>query len=216
MGTNNNFIHTDRCGVTVIGSSVIRVSPDSASIVAAVSRSETEPKDAFASARTAANAVQEFLKEQGIRSFSSSRITLTQEYRPGQGESRNITLGYKARIGFNIKLSDLDRVEELVSGLIAHGANELVAVSYQTSLLQETRNDARRQAIAAAKEKAELYCHEAGVTIGRVLGINDLLPTPPMPKSPSPAAASTLSDPEEITIAANVEMTFEINRDGLD
>jgi uncharacterized protein len=213
MSTNNNFIHSDRCGVTVVGSSVIRVSPDSVSIVAAVSRMEAEPKEAFSNARAAANAVEEFLKSEGIRSFSSSRITLAQEIRLGHGDMRNPAMGYKARIGFNIKLTDLDRVGELVSGLIAAGANELAAVNYQTSLLKETRNDARREAIAAAKEKAELYSHEAALTIGRVLAINEVIMNAPPPKPPS---AATLTDPAEISVAANVEMTFEIVRDGLE
>jgi uncharacterized protein len=217
MGTNNNFLHTDRCGITVFGSSTVRVSPDSASIIAAVSRSETGPAEAFAAAKAAAAGVQDFLKEQGVRNFSSSRITLAQEYRiVNQAEKSGPTLGYKARIGFNIKVSDLDRVEGLVSGLVAAGANELQAVTYQSSLLPEMRNDARRQAIAAAKEKAELYCQEAGVSVGKVLAIDEVAAIPPGPKPPPQSPAAATVDPAEITVAANVTMTFEINREGMD
>ena len=213
MPTNNNFLHPDRCGVTVAGVGTVRLFPDSASIAAAVSCSEPEAKDALTNARTTAAQVQAFLKNQGIRSFSASRITLTQEYRPNQGDSRKLVPGYKARIGFNIKLADLDQVDDVVSGLIAAGANELLNIAYQSSVIQEARNDARRQAINAAKDKANLYCQEVGVTAGKVLGINEVF-YPAAPKPPIPPGVPNAADPTELSVGATVEVTFEIIRDG--
>ena len=46
------------------------------------------------------------------------------------------------------------------------GANELTSVTFQTTRLKEVRADARRRAVAAAREKAELYCSAAGVSAG--------------------------------------------------
>ena len=89
-------------------------------------------------------------------------------------------------------------------------------MTYQSSLLPEMRNDARRQAIAAAKEKAELYCQEAGVSVGKVLAIDEVAAIPPGPKPLPQSPAAATADPAEITVAANVTMTFEINREGMD
>ena len=125
---------------------------------------------------------------------------------------RKMTPGYVARIGFNIKLNDLDLVEDVVSGLISAGANELVNIAYQSSLILEARNDARRQAVNAAKEKAILYCQELGVTIGKVLAINEVL-TPAAPKPPIVPGIPNNSDPTDLSVGATVEVTFEIDRD---
>lgn len=210
MATNNNFVHPEKCGVTVVGSATVKLSPDSAAIVAAVSRSEAEAKDALAQARASADQVQAFLKERGIRNFSASRITLTQDFRITKKEEA-MAAGYKARIGFNIKLTDLDHIDEIVTGIIAAGANELLAINYQSSLMNEYRNDARRQAIAAAREKAELFCQELSVSLGRVLAMNEIINVPT--KNPPLPGIPNLSDPTELAVASNVEVTYEIERD---
>jgi uncharacterized protein YggE len=66
----------------------------------------------------------------------------------------------------------MDKVDPLLSGLIAAGANELTSVTFQTTRLKDLRADARRRPVAAAREKAELYCQAAGVTVGTVLAID--------------------------------------------
>jgi uncharacterized protein YggE len=161
-------------GVRVFGSAVIRVAPDIATILVGVSRLEQQPEPAFAAARTAAQSVGAYLQRRGMQDFGSSRITLSQDFRYVNGEQRFV--GYAARIGFSVVLRNMDQVEETVTGLIGAGANELTSVTFQTSRLREVRADARRRAIAAAREKAELYCAAAGVVAGGVLAIEDANP----------------------------------------
>ena len=161
-------------GVKVYGSAVIRVAPDVATLHVAVSRREQQPEAAFAAARTAAQAVGGYLHRRGLQDVGSSHITLSQEFRYTNGEQR--FMGYVARIGFSVVLRNMDQVEETLTGLIKAGANELTSVQFQTSRLRELRADARRRAVAAAREKAELYCAAAGVTAGAVLSIEDANP----------------------------------------
>ncbi len=161
-------------GVRVFGSAVVRVTPDIATILVGVSRLEQQPEAVFAAAREAARAVAAYLQRRGMQDVGSSRITLSQEHRFAGGEQR--FLGYAARIGFSVVLRDVDQVEETLTGMIGAGANELTSVTFQTSRLREVRADARRRAIAAAREKAELYCTAAGVAVGRVLAIDDANP----------------------------------------
>jgi uncharacterized protein YggE len=163
-----------RHGVRVFGSAVIRVAPDIATVLVGVSRLEQQPEPAFAAARKAAQAVGAYLQRRGMQDFGSSRITLSQEFGYADGEQR--FAGYAARIGFSVVLRNMDQVEETVTGLIGAGANELTSVTFQTSRLREVRADARRRAIAAAREKAELYCAAAGVVAGAVLAIEDANP----------------------------------------
>ena len=73
-------------------------------------------------------------------------------------------------------LRSLDRTEDIVSGLVDSGADEIRSIEFQTSDLKEIRSKARRLAIAAAQEKARIYADAAGVSIGHVLHIQDVNP----------------------------------------
>lgn len=161
-------------GVKVFGSAVLRVAPDTASIVVAVSRIEQKPEAAFAKSREGAQGITAYLHKAGVKDFGSSRVTLSQEFRYSNGESKFI--GYQAKIEFNVVLREMDKVDAVLSGLIAAGANTLTSVTFQTTRLKELRADARRRAVAAAREKADLYCGAAGVAVGRVLAIEDVNP----------------------------------------
>ena len=49
-------------------------------------------------------------------------------------------------------------------------------MTFQTTRLKDVRADARRQAILAAREKAEVYASAAGISLGHVIGIEDVNP----------------------------------------
>ena len=205
-------------GVRVFGSAVVRVAPDTAAIVVAVSRTEQKPEAAFAKAREAAQAVNAYLHKAGLEDFGSSRVTLSQEFRYTNGENRFV--GYQAKIGFNVVVRELDKADTVLSGLIAAGANELTSVTFQTTRLKDLRADARRRAVAAAREKAELYCEAAGVAVGCVLAIEDVNPeslsgrseghTYREPVAVDDAGEPGAIDPGAITVGAAVNVVYRI------
>jgi uncharacterized protein YggE len=161
-------------GVSVFGSAVLRVPPDMAAVVVAVTRVEQKPDAAFTKARDAARAVTAYLQKAGVQDFGSSRATLANEFR-GVGNDRRF-VGYQAMIEFSVIARDLDRVDALITETLAAGANLLQSVTFQTSRLKELRAEARRRAVLAAREKAELYCAAAGVAVGAVVSIEDVNP----------------------------------------
>jgi uncharacterized protein len=161
-------------GVSVFGSAVIRVEPDLASLSFGVSWIEKEPQDAFTAAREAAQKVSSFLQSAGIAEVSTSRVELTQAFEYKNNENRSI--GYRATIKYHLLLHDLDRMESVLVGVVAAGANIVDAVSLQTSRLKEYRAEARQRAVNAAREKAEIYCQASGVRLGAVIHIEDVNP----------------------------------------
>jgi uncharacterized protein YggE len=79
-------------------------------------------------------------------------------------------------VTFNVTLTDLNRMEEVLVGVVDAGANEVGSAEFLTTRLKELRMEARRRAVAAAREKAENYCRAAGVTLGEVVSIADQNP----------------------------------------
>jgi uncharacterized protein len=204
--------------VKVFGSAILRVAPDTASIAIAVSRLEQKPKDAFANARQGAEAVNACLHKSGVKEFGASRVSLAQEFKYTNNENR--FAGYRARIGYSIVLRDLDRLDAVLTELIDAGANELASVTFQTTRLKDVRAEARRRAVAAAKEKAALYCDAAGVSLGRVFAIEDINPETLSgrseghvyrePMAVDDAGELKAVDPGAITVGAAVNIYFEL------
>jgi uncharacterized protein len=71
---------------------------------------------------------------------------------------------------------DLDDVQQLLVDLVAAGANEIEGVDFDVSAKADLRAEARRQAVAAARNKAGLYAEAAGARLGPVMHIDDVDP----------------------------------------
>lgn len=200
-------------GLSVFGSATIRVVPDYASIWLGVSRRTETPQDAFPEANTASAAVMRFLKQEGVENIRSSRVTLSQT---SWKEREELLSGYVARIEHQFTTNELDLLDALLIGAIAAGANDLREVRFQTSELAEYRKDARTGAVAAARQKAELYAEAAGVSIVGVRAIEDVNPDgrpKSTPRGGPPAgggAGDEPLDPGSIQVVGRVQMLFDI------
>ena len=161
-------------GVNVFGSSLIRVEPDIVSLNFAVSRLHQHPKDAFQEVRKVSQSVRRYLEETHVDEVNTSRLTISQSFRYTSGEQKFI--GYTAKVVYRVLLRQLDKMEDVLAGIVDTGVNEIESVDFQTTKLKELRADVRRQAINAAREKAENYCNAAGVTLGKVIHIEDVNP----------------------------------------
>jgi uncharacterized protein YggE len=161
-------------GISVFGSALIKTPPDLVSIQASVARTEQKPSAAFSKVRKIAHEVKDFLRRSKIEEFGMSQMTLAAEFAFVSGQRKFV--GYTARITFRMILRSLDRTEDVVSGLVDSGADEIRSIEFQTSDLKEVRANARRLAIVAAREKAQIYADAAGVAIGQVIHIEDVNP----------------------------------------
>jgi uncharacterized protein YggE len=203
--------------VKVFGSAVIKVEPDVVSLHFGVSRKANQPKDAFNATHQAARDVRAYLSKAGVKDVAESRVTLSQltEYTGG----KHVPAGYQSRVTFNVLLTDLGRMEELLVGVVGAGANEIGSVQFRTTALKAHRTAARQRAVAAAREKAELYCRAAGVGLGAVVSIEDGNPnalrgtgeqnvsdeTPAEDAGPDRALS-----PASIIVGASVTMVFAL------
>lgn len=208
-------------GVTVFGSAINRVQPDMVQITGSVSSLEQKPADAFSKAKKAARNVQDYLGRLKIAEFGVSRAALQRQLKFANGAQQ--FAGYQARISFRISLKELDRADEIAEGLVGAGMNEIERISFETSRLKEERAEARRMAVSAAIDKAEIYCSAAGVNRGCVIHIEDINPmvvqgnefqprgvhAPPGFQNDSDGGAL---DPSLIEIGGAVFVTFEIGR----
>jgi uncharacterized protein YggE len=163
-------------GANVYGSAVLRTEPDRALAEIGVARVAATAKAAFSETGKAVEAVVKSVRRNNIapEAVEVSRVVLTSAHE-GFGQAQKF-IGYRARVTFRILIGRLDGVEKILADAVEAGANEVVSVKYLTTHLAELRAQARREAVFAARRKAEVYCGAAGVSLGHVLHIEDLNP----------------------------------------
>jgi uncharacterized protein YggE len=84
--------------------------------------------------------------------------------------------GYIVRRGFKIRIRDIKAFEQVYTGLIDRGLNRVGGINFQTSELEKLRISARKAAVKAAKDKAEVLAGELGATLAGVQSIQDTSP----------------------------------------
>jgi uncharacterized protein len=160
-------------GVAAYGAASVKAMPDLVRIRFKVIKLEQTPSDAFNVASDAVRAVRQALREHGVADAAVDRSRLDLKSMWDYANQRRF-LGYQCQASFAVESADLDDVQQLLVDLVAAGANEIEAVEFDVRAKPELRSQARRQAVAAARRKAELYAEAAGVRVGAVLHIDDV------------------------------------------
>jgi len=75
--------------------------------------------------------------------------------------------GYFARRGYSITVKDTKVLEDLISSALKNGANRLMGIEYRSTELRKHRDEARKMAIKAAREKAVELAGELEMKVGK-------------------------------------------------
>lgn len=135
-----------------------------------------------------------------------------------------VPAGYNVNRQFRIRITDLAKFEAIYRGLVEGGVNQVGGIQFNSSELRKHKDEARLQAVRAAREKATAMAGELGATIIAVKSIEE--------SSPGRAAnmnfmQNTVSDPfgdsgegsfaaGQIQITANVNVVFYLGNAKMD
>lgn len=129
---------------------------------------------------------------------------------------RQILRGYSVSQNLNVKVRQMDKVSSIIEAAGAIGLNQVGNLSFAIDNPEALKQQAREQALAQAKEKAETLANVVGVKLGKIISFSESENTnPPVPiyamdKSVAGlgggAVAPTVeAGSNEITIIATVE-----------
>ena len=114
-----------------------------------------------------------------------------------------------------IRLRDVTKVASVIDTLVTAGANDIGGINFMVSQASKLLDDARGQAVADARRKAEIYAKAAGVTLGAPLSISEEGAAQPLFRArmaaPMAAAPAPIAQGEE-TLSITVGMTWAIKR----
>ena len=162
--------------IVVTGTGEVSGKPDVLTAEFAVEAGGSTVGQALDRADIAATRMRDALVRAGIAGadLQTSNISIG----PKVNADQTIT-GYLASQGLTTKIRNLPRAGKIMSAAIAAGgdAARLNGVSFAIENDAALLTGARRKAFADARRKAELYAHEAGRPLGRVLAVSETDPS---------------------------------------
>jgi len=141
----------------------------------------------------------------------------TNGYCPG---GRQVLRGYQVRQSTTVKVRDTAKAGDLLTGAGTKGATEVSGLNFTFDDPNKLQSDARGEAIADAKAKADALAKQLGVTLVRVVSFNENSGGYPTPMyyakdtavgmgGAEPARAPEISVGQN-KVQSNVSVTYEI------
>jgi uncharacterized protein len=199
--------------IAVTGEATVSVPPDLAQVDAGVTSDAKTAREASDANSAAMGKVLLALKSAGIeqKDYQTSRLSLQPEYAPNrQGPSP--VVGYRASNRVTIRVRDVTKVANVIDTLVGAGANDIGGINFMVSQASKLLDDARTQAVADARRKAEIYAKAAGATLGAPLSISEegAAPRPVFrAKMAAEMAAAPVAQGEE-TLSVTVNVSWAI------
>jgi len=221
-----------------------RRTPDIALFNAGVVSQAVTASEALADNSRRMDRVIAALKRAGIaeRDIQTSAISLQPRYSDPDRDAQTLArttgrpyvppteapkiIGYEARNTVQVRVRNLGTMGKIIDTLISEGANQVDGPSFTLDEPREALDEARREAVAVGRQRAELYAQATGMRVAKLLSVSEgggyypvqqaIVVTgsrigyggAPPPPPPPPAPVS----PGELNLGVSVSMQFELTR----
>lgn len=196
--------------ITVTGFGSASGAPDVAYISLGVQFNDADPTAAFNRVNTGIAAVREAMLEMGIdeRDLQTSGFNMwVQEmYDPSGMATGNRT--YNATNMLNITVRDISRAGDVITAGINAGANMINSLNFNISDPSGLAQEARVEAVADARARAEQLAGLLGLTVGDVVRIDESVQGAALPEARFAIGAGMGGGVSEGTLAVNVQVTI--------
>jgi uncharacterized protein YggE len=198
--------------------------PDLAIFSAGVVTQGATASEALAANAAAMNRVIATLKKAGLadKDIQTSQISLNPvysqpEYGPnGMPRQEPRITGYQAVNNVSIRSRNVSGFGKILDALVAAGANQVNGPSFQMAEPAAAMDEARLDAMKAARARADLYARAAGLRVVRIVSISESGGySPPQPiyaraMKVEAAAAPTPIQLGEVEAEVNLSVQFEL------
>lgn len=157
--------------ITVSGTGIVKAEPNVAYVSTGVVTEGSTAKEAIARNTAAMSKLVEGLKKSGIAAGDIQTTTFNVGPRytqPKDGKPATIN-GYQVTNQVRLTIRNVAKLGDLLDEAIVLGANQINHIAFDIADAEPLKDDARKQAVANARKRAELYASAAGVSLGDVL-----------------------------------------------
>lgn len=191
--------------------------PDLAIISAGVATRQTTASAAIQENAARMDRVLSALKRAGIeeRDIQTSSINLNPEYRYQENKAPEL-VAYSATNQVSVRFRDIRNTGRVLDALVAEGANQINGPTLTIEKPEAALDEARMNAIASGRARADLYARALGKRVTRVISVSEsgggypVPPPMPMVERMSAQAADTKIMAGEQKLQVTVSMVFEL------
>jgi uncharacterized protein YggE len=159
--------------VVTAGEGVVRRAPDRAYVtVAAETRAQT-PKDAQRLNTEAMTAVTARIKDAGIAADAIQTIAYSLQPEFDYANGKQTLRGYVARNQLQVRVDTLSRLGDILTASVGSGATTIGGIRFDLQDRDAAEREALRKAVVDARARAEAAAAGAGLTIDRIVRIEE-------------------------------------------
>jgi len=163
-------------GIAVAGEGKVSVRPDIGLLNLGVEVTAATVADARNQAADAMQAMQDTMGAEGVAAedIKTQYFNIYPQYNYYDGSAPTIT-GYTVSNQVAVKVRNLDKVSAVLDAAIEAGGDavRVNGISFTVEDPESFLSDARREAVANARAKAEVLAEAAGVKLGDAISINE-------------------------------------------
>lgn len=214
--------------ISVAGKGEVVAEPDIATFSFSVTKESKAVEEAQEASAKAVSAILAYLKEQGIaeKDIQTTGYTIYPRYEYPDARSsiyppygRQTLAAYVVTQSITVKVRELAKAGELLSGAGSRGATEVSGLSFDFDKRDAMVKEARDKAIAEAREEADKLANALGVRLVRIVSYSDNGNYIPLYKrayavemqaSNGSADASASLPAGEQRIVSNVTIVYEV------
>lgn len=200
--------------ITVVGTGNVSLVPDVAVInVGAEVRADTV-SEAKAEVDDQMAAIMAALKQMAVdeKDIQTSHYYIHYEERVPMpvvqegpvGESQN---GYRVSSMLRVTVRDVEKAGEVLDAVVEAGANQVHGVTFTVSDESKWQGQAREKAMADARARASELAGLAGVELGELISVSEVIGSVPMPVAMGGGGGIA---PGELELSTQVQVTFAI------
>lgn len=174
--TNVSYANTDNTSqnihtITIEGSGNLSVEPDTVSINIGVSTNSSNAKNAQENNAKIVNDIYTNLYSLGL---SKNNIeTSSYNFSPTYDSENNKINGYSVNNTITITTNDTSSIGEIIDVSLKAGANQVNSITFSRKNATSLKQEALKQAVTDAKNKANAIAKELNVEIINVVSVNE-------------------------------------------
>lgn len=205
--------------LTVSESGKVAVTPDIAKITIGIEKQGQSLKRVQDDVNNTSKKITDGLEKLGIQDKNIKTVSYNVYPEYDYQNSPYTINGYRVSTAYEVKITDFDLVNEALTIATQNGANNIGNISFEVNekTREELTNKAREEAVEKAKNKAKGLAKAAGITLGKIINIQESGGFEPRPIYMAELKAVDSSIPEsanitpgETEIEVNVTLSFEI------
>ena len=161
--------------VVVPGEGKVEIAPDRARIRLSVEAKAATPAEAKATADAAVNAFLDVLRRHRVppADVSASELRLAQAF-DYDDRGRRTPAGHEANRSVEARVRDVEGFNAIVDAGLAAGMTRIDGITFESSRADALRVEARNQAAADSRQRAEELARGFGARLGAVYSINSV------------------------------------------